>query len=384
MLNEYQQKLFNDLTSLVASSEAFFVTKTKNPITGTSFWMFNYRLPSYTDFQNPSALEARGIMFEIDSNGSPVELASLPMFKFFNIYENPSVMELNLELVERIEVKADGSLISTYMDKGNIYLKTKGSLISEQAICAQNWIQKPEHSDMWNTVQHLTYEGYTVNMEWTSPLNRIVLPYQDEKLFILNVRNNQTGAIYSSIETLQNICSINVSHLKSYWIDNIPLDKVNKQEFVQQIDNMQGIEGYIVKFSDGKWVKVKTTQYRELHKTKDSINNNKALYACIVNEAADELRSMFYDDEFALNRINIAENHVSHHFNHMVRVVEDFYENNKNLTRKDYAVKGQKELDRHVFVIAMEKYIGRDVDYKSFMLKYYDIYPLPMSTIETI
>lgn len=381
MLNEYQAKLFADLKNLVENSEAFFVTKTVNPATQTPFWMFNYRLPSYTDFQQPSATEARGIMFEMDAD-IPVSLASFPMFKFFNLHENPSVMNLDIDKIDRVEVKADGSLISTYVDKGSVFLKTKGSLVSQQAVAAFEWVQKTNNCDVWNTIQHLAFAGYTVNMEWTSPLNRIVLPYQTEQLFVLNVRNNETGAIYSSVEELQSVCDFNVSCLCLWWIENLDISQMNKQEFVDSIDGMQGIEGFIVKFQDGTWVKVKTLQYRNLHKTKDSINNNKDLYACIVNEAADELRSMFYDDPYALNRIKLAEEHVSKHFNHMVATVENFFEENKHLPRKEYAVKGQQTLDKHIFSMVMEKYIGRDVDFKALMIKHYDMYPLPMASID--
>lgn len=383
MLNEYQQSLFDDLVQLADKSEAFFITKTVNPVTGTAFWMFNYRLPSYTDFQLPSALESRGIMFEMNGN-EPVSLSSMPMFKFFNLHENPDVMGLNLDMVERIETKADGSLISTYVDSGSVFLKTKGSLTSDQAVASYKWIQEPSQADMWNSLQHLTLMGYTINMEWTSPRNRIVLAYQEDGLFILNIRNNQTGVIYSSLKDLQSVCDFNVSHLEKYWIDSVDLSTVNKSDFVNQIDKMCGIEGYIVKFKDGKWVKVKTEQYRELHKTRDSVNNNKALYACIVNEAADELRSLFHDDPYSLKRIQVAEEHVSRHYNHMVKTVEDFYELNRNLSRKDYAIKGQQDNPKHIFTLCMEKYIGRDVDYKAAMVKYYDIYPLPLANVEQL
>lgn len=380
-MNEFQQTLFQNLNNLVLNNEAFFVTKTKNPYTGTSFWMFNYRLPTYTDFLQPSAMESRGVMFEMNNN-EPVRLASFPMFKFFNLHENPLVMNLDLSKVARIETKHDGSLISTFQDgESGVFLKTKGSLTSEQAVAAYSWITNAKNQDLWAAVQQITFADYTVNMEWTSPLNRIVLAYQQETLFILNVRNNVTGAIYSSIEELQSVFpSINISVLQKYWVENTHVD--NLEHFINNIETMQGIEGFIVKFHDGMWVKIKTQQYRDLHKLKDSILNNKALYACVVNEGVDELKSLFYDDEFSMKRIVVAENHVSKHFNHLVKVVEDFYENNKTLDRKSYAVKGQQDLEKHMFVLAMEKYIGRAVDYKTAMIKYYDLYPLPLTTVD--
>jgi hypothetical protein len=53
----------------------------------------------------------------------------------------------------------------------------------------------------------------------------------------------------------------------------------------------------------------------------------------------------------------------------MVDTVERFYERNKGLERKDYAILGQKELESIHFGLAMNKYIGRPVEYKDAMVK---------------
>lgn len=53
----------------------------------------------------------------------------------------------------------------------------------------------------------------------------------------------------------------------------------------------------------------------------------------------------------------------------MVDVVERFYEANKHLDRKDYAILGQNELDRMYFGLAMNKYSGKEFSYKDFLKK---------------
>ncbi len=45
------------------------------------------------------------------------------------------------------------------------------------------------------------------------------------------------------------------------------------------------------------------------------------------------------------------------------------YERNKDLSQKEYAIKGQAELTRMYFGLAMNKYTGRSVDYKAFLKK---------------
>lgn len=55
-----------------------------------TYRIFNYRLASYTDFLQPGAIEARGIMFRVSSRhaaAEPLELVCRPMAKFFNYSE---------------------------------------------------------------------------------------------------------------------------------------------------------------------------------------------------------------------------------------------------------------------------------------------------------
>ena len=93
-MNTYQTKLFNELMTLVEGNEGFFFNDWE--LEEFHFRNFAYRLASYTDFLEPSALECRGHMFEIDKDGNPIRLASLPPAKFFNHLENPFTMDLDL------------------------------------------------------------------------------------------------------------------------------------------------------------------------------------------------------------------------------------------------------------------------------------------------
>jgi len=55
----------------------------------------------------------------------------------------------------------------------------------------------------------------------------------------------------------------------------------------------------------------------------------------------------------------------------MIMVVEDYYENYKNLSQKDYAVTAQHEnrIISNYFSLAMMAYNGKEVKYKEFMIK---------------
>lgn len=363
-------KLFEELVALTKDSEVFYKQEFK--LDAKIYWIFNYRLASYSDFQLPSAKWARGTMFEVDSDGNLIQLASLPMPKFFNLNENPETIGLNLNDIEWIEVKSDGSLMSTYIHNGELRLKSKGSLFSEQAIDAMVWLDRPENANLKDSLLSFARYGFTVNLEWVAPWNRIVLGYKEPKLIVLNVMDHldicwfnidrETAAFFAGIfqELTDNMNSF------------VDVGQSSKKEFAESIPSMQDdIEGFILVMKSGQRVKVKTDKYISLHHAKDSINNPRRLFECVLDEATDDLRSMFATDAVATQAIDEMEKLTQHLYNHLVSTVEKFHTENVGLDRKSYAVKGQADLNSMEFGLAMNLYVGRKNDYKTFMKSRY-------------
>ena len=175
------EQLFHDLMSLCSKSETFYFKDFEN--LGTKYRIFDYRLASYTDFCERSALACRGIMFQIDDKGEYVRLSSRPMDKFFNYAENPFTMIDKSILSTEIEMaidKLDGSLISSFMNSDiKVQLKSKGSLFSEHAEMANKLLREDLSKE--NEVTILETLGLTVNFELLYPELRIVVPYQKKK-----------------------------------------------------------------------------------------------------------------------------------------------------------------------------------------------------------
>ncbi len=354
-MNAYQIKLFNDLEALVASHEAFYFQQFES--NGHIYRIYNYRLASYSDFLNPGALECRGVMFEVDNQGNPLRLAALPMEKFFNLNENPFTIGLDLTQVDEILLKADGSLMSSYIEDDKLKLKSKGSISSEQAIAAMNWLK--EQRSLCGSLLSITNSGYTVNLEWCSPIHRIVISYPESHLKVLNVRCREDGEYLPYNILVEIFGEHNV-------IERVqPKDPVG---FIQQIPEMQDdIEGYVIRLKSGQRVKIKTNKYLSLHCAKESITNPRRLFEAIVEETVDDLRSMFYTDSTAMALIDEMQKKVDHIYNSMVNEVENFYQQNKDLSRKDYALKAQQQITPLYFSRAMNLYLGKNPDYKNFL-----------------
>jgi T4 RnlA family RNA ligase len=363
-MNTNLATLFDDLMALCEASESFyFVDQTDNY--DIEYRVFTYRLASYTEFQQMNAIECRGHTFRKESDGWV--LASLPMAKFFNYGEHVGWnTPMDLNSMSLIMDKLDGSLISTVKGRGgtHMFLKSKTSFSSTQATEAAALLNTEKYYDFTLTLRVLVGLGYTVNMEYMSPSNQIVIGYSEPTLTVLNVRNNATGEVLTHTLTVEYFGEEFV--VKSH---PIPEDGL---AFLADAEKMTGIEGFVIQLADGLVFKHKTEAYCILHHLKDSINNPKRLWEACVSETADDLRALFRDDPISIEKIAAMEALASKNYNHLHKVVNAFYNENKDLDRKSYAIKGQAELLADgVFSLAMNLYIGRDANVKEFMIKNY-------------
>lgn len=360
-LNKYQQDLFAGLEALVADGDTFY--RQEYPLDGKRYWIYNYRLAAYMEFQRPFGRECRGVMFEVDEHDDPVKLAAHPMEKFHNLNECPMTMNLDLSTIVAIDNKADGSLISTYIHDGQLRLKTKGSLFSEQAIDAMLWLDFPEHAQFkqWLFEMHDRW-NYTVNLEWCSARldHRIVIGHQKSHLLVLNARHNSAGFYFPRRELVKLVDSV-------YMVGDVDTKGLDLVAFVNDIPAMtDDIEGYVVQLASGLRFKVKTDKYLTAHRAKDSINSDRRLFETVIDEAVDDVRALFAHDPLIMARITAMEEKVGNLYNSMVAQVEAFYVENQHCDRKEYAIKGQSEMGMY-FGLAMNKYLGRTVDFKGFI-----------------
>ena len=319
-MNKFQEDLFNDLMHLVDDHESFYYKDhVKDDVV---YRIFNYRLVSYSDYvKSPVAFESRGIMFKMNGE-TPSELSAMPMEKFFNVNENPYTENLDFTKIVSVTPKFDGSLISTFMHNGKLALKSKGSLSSIQAVEALAWIST--RSVYLSSLYRAENDGYTVNLEWVSPMNRIVILYDYPELVVLNIRDKATGE-YIDIKDYNEFL-----FQKSVFNNDI----VIHDNFVKDAYSEEDIEGYILEFENGQRAKLKTEWYCKLHRSLDDVTNVKKLTACILDECVDDLKSMFHDNEYLIKHINMVERMVDREYNHLVDTIEDFHNTNKDLERK--------------------------------------------------
>lgn len=323
---------------------------------GLNIRVFDYHYASYGDWQLPDALWCRGITFVVEQE-RPIKLLVLPMKKFFNLGENPFTMDLNLDDIQWYEEKRDGSLISSLKDSsGMIRLKSKTSLSSVQAQDATAWLYMPEHSDLLEFVQLCESQNCTVNFEWTSPTNRIVLPYQSESLQLLNVIDRDTREMVDLNELYSNPTFVKYS-VERFEAPEKPV------EWVDSVMKSKDIEGFIVYHKDCVF-KLKTEWYCNLHRNKsDVINSDKSRLWLVANGDADDLIGLLSNDPYSIELIHKTERHYK---NIIQTVLIDTNEARQHLhlERKNYVghvmqICKQSKLS---FFACMKLFDNRDLD----------------------
>jgi len=194
----------------------------------------------------------------------------------------------------------------------------------------------------------------TLNFEYVSPDNLIVVPYAEEKLMALNIITNETGEYAGESEHIGRVHSGIIDD----WVDMV------------YDDNETLHEGYVmVSDCHQHRFKLKTNRYLDAHRAKNDINSTKKLLAIIYSGNIDDLlkcKDLEADPAFYELLITKSEN-IKDIINNTVSRCENFYADNKDLERKFYAIKSQ-ESDLPMGCL-MNLYLEKDPDYLKYFMK---------------
>jgi len=350
------KELYTQLVELCDNDDTPFYFSDQVLNENEFYRIFAYHFTDKDSWLLPSALEARGIMFETTEAGEFIRIASRPMQKFFTHCHATGTGEVDfIDYDEPLRVmhKADGSLISSYLDAANcIRLKSKGSIGSDYANLAEELLFG--NIDLYDFVKWCEGDGYTVNMELVSPdpMFRIVLHYPEPRLIVLNVRHRETG-------------------------EYMPLRSIPKEFFtgfadadaLRHLDTVKNIEGYVCIDKNNNWWKEKSLWYLERHRAKDFVNQPMAFVQLVLKEEADDVFTLLIDQPEVLAEMQALQHKVITVANCYVNTITKYWEDNKELTRKEYAIKGKDELDWVEFTLAMKYYgLGEAPDWNGFFL----------------
>jgi len=351
------QQLFNELMNLSLNADTPFYHADQEGELDERYRIFGYHFTDSDSWLLPSALESRGIMFEIDKDDDPVRLAARPMPKFFNYSAKSKQGEAtsftNYGDPIRAMNKADGSLISTYSDfDGDIRCKSKMSINSRYAHLAQDILYNDPV--LLDFVVNADRCGYTVNMEVVSPdpKFRIVLHYPEEKLIVLNARHRTLGT-YMAMSEIPS----------QYFTGFVELDVLDR------LSTDINVEGYVVQDDSGNWWKEKCDWYLERHRAKDFVNQPLAFIKLVLAEEADDIYTLLADQPEVLQEMQELQRNATSIANTIINTVTAYYNDNKDLIQKDYAIKAKAELEWLEFALAMQFYSKGEPDWNQWFTK---------------
>lgn len=308
-------------------------------------------------------LACRGLVIDKDYN-----VIAKAFDKFFN-EEELSIEEKMTHSHEKYSIreKMDGSLIILFNYNSEWILATQKSFYSDIANYALAEFNKLLSSGVLNLDKNLCY-----GLEFTSPMNRVVVSYGEEVKFTLliareketlkevNIYNLNTG--FENVKEYSDLLSYGSKELKGL--------------------NIFGKEGFVITFESGFRYKVKFENYLKLHYLLTGVSVKEVFNMLKTEQNLNEVLKDTPDefDNWVLSIKSILEKWYNDKENELIeemKIVKDFVSLNKDLSRKDIAlfVQSNKILKNKSFLLSnfSENDWIKNAKTKKFIWSYVDV-----------
>lgn len=244
------------------------------------FQIFNYTAKTqYNKVWNKYTKICRGLILDENFN-----VIAKPLSKFFNLNETHESTLSNLPSETPIIIeKLDGVFGILYPENNQPAISSRGSFTSPYALWATSWIRENNYSlSDFNS-------DYTYCFEIVYPESRIVVDYKNRSELVLLAVINK----YDSSE----LC--HVSEAKRLGLTYAKEQKFNTiLEAEKHLSKSSGIkeEGFVIKYPNNLRIKIKSPDYRQLHKTITGINSKAVWEILSQNKSIDSLISILPDE----------------------------------------------------------------------------------------
>ena len=316
-----------------------------------------------SDMTNEIVQECRGLIIQPDlfslTSNPPIQqykVSSMRFTKFFNYgQEEAAKLEFPCEASEKI----DGSLIGVWYDKDTgWHVSTSGNIDAEDAPNVGGFHNYRELFDMaWGDLSFdVLDKNCTYMFELVSPYTKIIVPYNEVKLYLLAIRNNITLEEFQR-ESLPLIAYLlfdgKITTPKTFICNNI-------KEVQDAVDNLtedsENFEGFVLCDKHFNRIKLKSATYANLFFIKgDGIFTDKKILKLILDEQDDDILGHFpeYTEEFNLIR----------------RGLSNLIQNMKNSINK---VEKWKKLNKKDFAANIKDFKYKDILFKAYNCQIWD------------
>jgi T4 RnlA family RNA ligase len=281
--------------------------------------------------------ECRGIIFDTKTG----EILRRPFHKFFNVNEREETQDhvVDMSRPHAILEKLDGSMIAPFYVNGEMIWGTKMGA-TDVAKPVEDFVEANPHYRQF--AKFTISRGYTPIFEWCSRKQRIVLDYKEDQLILTAIRDLTTGR-YMSHELME-------AHAESYRIPVVRTfePQTDMKAFVEYVRDLEDLEGFVVRFSDGHMLKLKCHWYLQIHKAKEAILQDRNIVELILDDKLDDVKAHLpQEDRDRLSQFesqfNLAVADVVYHLaNDLSWIREDV------IDRKTFALEHAERYDQYM------------------------------------
>lgn len=249
------------------------------------YTVINYNVMMADTFDCDIRRECRGIIFDTESG----EILRRPYHKFFNVNEREETQDnvVDLSQSHAILEKLDGSMIAPFVVNDRMIWGTKMGA-TEVAEPVEDFVLLHENYSQF--ARFLIRRGYTPIFEWCSRKQRIVLDYKEDQLILTAIRDLTTGR-YMSWDLVTNTADLYFIPVVGKWETGVDMDNKTMSSFVNYVRDLEDVEGFVVRFSDGHMIKLKCDWYVQIHKAKEKILQDRNIVELILDDKLDDVKA---------------------------------------------------------------------------------------------
>jgi len=297
----------------------------------------------------------RGTCF--DHTGKIIRLA---FHKFENLGQSEEYMpeKFDFSAPHRIEQKLDGSMIAPipYPD-GTYRLGTRAG-VTDVAMMAERFLNFSMDDDQYIYYNSLIVRCIALNVtpifELCSRENRVVIDHPVTRLVLIGMRENHTGE-YIDIHGYGTL----IERVKIVANEHSDINK-----FAEYIKTLKDDEGVVVKFNDGRYVKIKADEYCLRHRTLDELRFEKDILKMVLTGVLDDVLPMVQPD--VKTRLEAYQDSVWTNIRGNTKALEQLFETLREVpTKKDFAELVKSSIYR---VALFKMYDGKGYDFVNYAL----------------
>lgn len=301
-----------------------------------------YNISDRNTFKDPLACEARGITFDKETGN----IIGRPLHKFFNLGEREDTLKNNVNFSDIFSIwdKIDGTMISLHRVNGNLAVKTKKSFLSNEAKRATQFLSKPENQNILKFCNELVDE-FTPVFEFTDPENTIVISHKKMDVVLLHVRHIKTGSYipYNDPDLTALVEKYNVKRLSPLNLKQTEKGTLDIDSVLEDLKVIEGIEGYIMQFNDGRMIKIKSDWYNTQHRAEAGLRERDVV-KMFLDGTLDDVKGALKTDGYDITKLESIESNVLAELNKMETYITEKVELLKGLDMKSAALKINNEM----------------------------------------